>query len=418
MKGKNSSFKMGEIFCFALWVVPLYISAVGEKHFSFPSGMLLNAIGARHVRFAVVLAALVLLLYLRSFSVPKVHRVFCALIFVDAMLGTFYRPSPPFVNDIYFDDYAAFFWKPFLDRAGIGLDEDVLYLWGGLSFSLLPAVVAGVMAAVSRPAALFGFRSKEDDETPKRPMSKEMKTIVGMLALLLICTLVTIWLPPRGGALRGEGLSPSAIPGGQYERTPFSPELRRAYDVLRKGDLNAAYAIAEREAQKGDASAMAFLSEMYFETGGPVAKADAHRYLREALARHNLYALQVCARQLGHFRTSDKEEFALFLLAAENGDAYSMERVGIYYLRGIGTKRNRAEGVRWMRKGAESGNNDAMFILGRMYYQGDLTGRDLKTAHHWLTRALVTATAENDAKTRDLAEKYLIRIDRGLLPHQ
>ncbi len=422
MKDKNNSFRMGEIFCFALWFVPLYISAVGEKHFSFPSGMLLNAIGARHVRLAVVPAALVLLVYLRSFSVPKVHRLVCALIFIDAMLGAFYRPSPPFVNDIYFDDYAAFFWKTALDRIGIGLDEDVLYQWGAISFSLLPALVAGVMAAASRPAELFDFRSREKGVKPKQPMSKNMsqaiKTVVGVLVFLLVGSLAVVWLTGRRPVPRGEGLSPYAIPGGRYERTPFSPALRRAYDVLRKGDPNAACAIAEREARKGDANAMAFLSEMYFETAGPVTKADAHRYLRDALARQNLYALRVCARQLGHFRTSDGEEFSLFLLAAENGDVYSMERVGLYYLRGIGTKRNRAEGLRWILRGAESGNKDAMLMLGRIYYQGDLAGRDLKTAHRWLTRALVSATAENDTITRNLAEKYLIRIDRGLLPHQ
>ena len=59
-----------------------------------------------------------------------------------------------------------------------------------------------------------------------------------------------------------------------------------------------------------------------------------------------------------------------------------------------------------------------MFILGRMYYQGDLTGRDLEKARYRLSCSHNMAATENNAGSRGLAEKYLARLDQGLLPHR
>jgi len=110
-----------------------------------------------------------------------------------------------------------------------------------------------------------------------------------------------------------------------------------------------------------------------------------------------------------------EERFQSYLEAAQNGDIYSMERVGTFYLRGIGTERNTANGLYWMRQGARSRNFEAMSILGSMYYHGHRTGRDWNKARYWLTAAMEAAP---DAKRAAQPRRVLNRIDMGLLPHQ
>lgn len=78
---------------------------------------------------------------------------------------------------------------------------------------------------------------------------------------------------------------------------------------------------------------------------------------------------------------------------AEQGDAFAQYRLGRYYARRDG--RQTPESVHWYKKAspglhrlAETGNGQAMYVLGVMYAYGRGVTRDTKHARHWLTQAV------------------------------
>ena len=78
---------------------------------------------------------------------------------------------------------------------------------------------------------------------------------------------------------------------------------------------------------------------------------------------------------------------------AEQGDAFAQYRLGRYYA--IRDGRQTPESVRWYKKAspglhrlAETGNGQAMYVLGVMYAYGRGVARDTEQARRWLTQAL------------------------------
>lgn len=78
---------------------------------------------------------------------------------------------------------------------------------------------------------------------------------------------------------------------------------------------------------------------------------------------------------------------------AERGDAFAQYRLGRYYAQRDG--RQAPESVSWYRKAssglhrlAETGNGQAMYVLGVMYAYGRGVARDTEQARRWLTQAI------------------------------
>ncbi|MDI3462489.1 MAG: hypothetical protein OJF50_001310 [Nitrospira sp.] len=78
---------------------------------------------------------------------------------------------------------------------------------------------------------------------------------------------------------------------------------------------------------------------------------------------------------------------------AEQGDAFAQYRLGRHYARRDG--RQTPESVSWYKKAspglhrlAETGNGQAMYVLGVMYAYGRGVARDTKQARNWLTQAV------------------------------
>ncbi len=78
---------------------------------------------------------------------------------------------------------------------------------------------------------------------------------------------------------------------------------------------------------------------------------------------------------------------------AEQGDAFAQYRLGRYYARRDG--RQTPESVSWYKKAAsglhrlaETGNGQAMYVLGVMYAYGRGVPRDTEQARQWLARAV------------------------------
>ena len=78
---------------------------------------------------------------------------------------------------------------------------------------------------------------------------------------------------------------------------------------------------------------------------------------------------------------------------AEQGDAFAQYRLGRYYAQRDG--RQTPESVTWYKKAspglhrlAETGNGQAMYVLGVMYTYGRGVARDTEQARRWLTQAV------------------------------
>ena len=78
---------------------------------------------------------------------------------------------------------------------------------------------------------------------------------------------------------------------------------------------------------------------------------------------------------------------------AERGDAFAQYRLGRHYARRDG--RQTPESVSWYKKAspglhrlAETGNGQAMYVLGVMYAYGRGVAKDTEEARRWLTRAI------------------------------
>jgi len=78
---------------------------------------------------------------------------------------------------------------------------------------------------------------------------------------------------------------------------------------------------------------------------------------------------------------------------AEQGDAFAQYRLGRHYARRDG--RQTPESVSWYKKAspglhrlAETGNGQAMYVLGVMYAYGRGVARDTEQARRWLTKAV------------------------------
>ncbi len=61
--------------------------------------------------------------------------------------------------------------------------------------------------------------------------------------------------------------------------------------------------------------------------------------------------------------------------------------MGAIYFTGDGVEQNPSEGVKWLRKSAEKGYDEAQFRLGVMYVNGDHIEKDRKEGVKWLKKA-------------------------------
>lgn len=82
-----------------------------------------------------------------------------------------------------------------------------------------------------------------------------------------------------------------------------------------------------------------------------------------------------------------EDQLAIALRAAALGDPAAQESVGSIYLRGAGVPKDPAEGLKWIRKAAESGYDTAEYELGSMYAQGLSVPKDAKIAAEWYRKA-------------------------------
>lgn len=82
-----------------------------------------------------------------------------------------------------------------------------------------------------------------------------------------------------------------------------------------------------------------------------------------------------------------KYAFEMYSLAAEVGDAYAMNRIGLMYDRGEHVQQDYDQAFDWYLKAAEAGLPAAMSNVGSMYDAGDGVGQDYAEALKWYRQA-------------------------------
>ena len=105
-------------------------------------------------------------------------------------------------------------------------------------------------------------------------------------------------------------------------------------------------------------------------------------------------------------RKSEAKAFEWYQKAANNGNAWSMNQLGLKYERGEGTAKNLREAVKWYKAAAEKGNKAAQYNLGDMYEFGKGTEKNLEEAVRWYRKAVEQGNED--------AQKALERVEAEL----
>ena len=64
--------------------------------------------------------------------------------------------------------------------------------------------------------------------------------------------------------------------------------------------------------------------------------------------------------------------------AADDGDSFSMQKIGLLYEKGYGVQKNLSKSNEYFKKSADLGNSDSMIYLGLKYENGVGFEKDYK----------------------------------------
>lgn len=82
-----------------------------------------------------------------------------------------------------------------------------------------------------------------------------------------------------------------------------------------------------------------------------------------------------------------KNAYVIFSKAANEGNSYAQNRLGLMYENGYGVEQDYEIAVNWYNKSAVQGNDEAQFYLGRMYDKGQGVKQDYAKAAEWYQKA-------------------------------
>ena len=110
----------------------------------------------------------------------------------------------------------------------------------------------------------------------------------------------------------------------------------------------------------------------------PNSKEQAH----ENIETMNSVLFQIAMDSLND--GSPDRAFQMMKTVAESGrHVDAMFNLGMFYIRGVGTDADVGEGIKWLTKAAEAGDDQAAFNVAIFYHDGKIVDRDLHKALHW-----------------------------------
>lgn len=85
--------------------------------------------------------------------------------------------------------------------------------------------------------------------------------------------------------------------------------------------------------------------------------------------------------------SDDEKLINWHIKAAETGNAEAQFLLGVIYYEGENTTRNFEEAIRWYQAAAEQGHAEAQYNLGYCYADGQGVGQDMREAFRWFKKA-------------------------------
>ncbi|MBA4750503.1 MAG: SEL1-like repeat protein [Alphaproteobacteria bacterium] len=180
-------------------------------------------------------------------------------------------------------------------------------------------------------------------------------------------------------------------------------------------DDEKAFSLASVSAHRGDTSALALLGLMHEEGRG--TKKDLH----EALRHYELSAAQddgLGLYYLGRFYDQQQhysQALKWYNKAGEQHQVNALERLGFFYLFGIGVTKNPSEAYAYYLQAAEAGSKESQRLIAHFLLRGKGTPRNAAQAHYWMAQSL-QRTPSFQGKFHHLRFKALFMVQK-LLGH-
>ena len=196
----------------------------------------------------------------------------------------------------------------------------------------------------------------------------------------------------------------------EAQTPPPTPKRLTAEEFLDAPDISAQSLVEETKAkaEKGDASAQAFLGYNYLSGQGvPQDYAEAVKWFRKAadqglaIAQFNLGTCYAngqgvttnYAEAVKWFRKAAKPEGNVFN-QFDPGVAESIYNLGVCYENGYGVPPNMVEAAKWYRKAADEGYAVAQLAIANCYYFGAGVTIDKSEAVKWFRKVAERGDAE------------------------
>jgi localization factor PodJL len=205
------------------------------------------------------------------------------------------------------------------------------------------------------------------------------------------------------GAISSPFAAVPAMPAAQPATTSVANGARATVDRLPAtitGPLRAA-------AAKGDPAAAFEIAQRYAEgrNGAPLNLAEAADWFDRAAKQ----GLPIAQFRLGGFYEKGfgvKKDLEaarrLYLAAADAGNAKAMHNLAVLYAEGIDGKPDYLNAAKWFRKGADYGLSDSQYNLGILFGRGIGMETNLPEAYKWFTLAARDGDKESANKRDDV----------------
>ncbi|HSJ02618.1 MAG: tetratricopeptide repeat protein [Verrucomicrobium sp.] len=129
------------------------------------------------------------------------------------------------------------------------------------------------------------------------------------------------------------------------------------------------------------------MSNVPLWAANPVPLADL---IKKAEAGEGAAQLALAMRYDGNDNASEKnvdQAFRWYKAAAGKNYAEAQSALGLYYMKGEGTKADSAEGARWFEKAASQGHPVAQLNIASCYANAEGVSRDMNAAARWYREA-------------------------------
>jgi TPR repeat protein len=177
-----------------------------------------------------------------------------------------------------------------------------------------------------------------------------------------------------------------------YKETVFARTLQsfEAEEVFNQPveseEVKARFQVLKQRADRGDVEGELQLAQCYHNgTGCRQSFPDAFIYYSRAAEKGSPLAKCYVGRYLRDGRGGERDinrAFQLLREAAQLGVTRAMQELGVMYLRGDGIGKNPAEGMRYLREGAQRDDLECQCLYARNCYQTPEV-RNLAEAHHY-----------------------------------